>query len=77
MFSASPIHCGMSARVVIVTGASSGLGLQVARDLCQTGHDVILACRSEVKATAAVEAIRMSQPSALVTYMHVSHWRTM
>jgi len=58
-------------RVVIVTGASSGLGLAVSRMFCAGQHDVILACRSEDKATKAIAKIRKRQPDASATYMQV------
>jgi len=58
-------------RVVIVTGASSGLGLAVAKTLCAGKHDVILACRNEQKATRAIAKIRKHQPDANATYMQV------
>ena len=58
-------------RVVIVTGASSGLGLAVAKMLCAGKHDVILACRSEAKANRAITKIRKHHPDANATYMQV------
>lgn len=38
-------------RVCIVTGASSGIGLETAKALYAMGAHVILACRSEDRAT--------------------------
>ena len=61
----------MTGRVIIVTGASSGLGYETARYLCEGGNDVILACRDEEKATRAIEKIKQQNPNALATYMHV------
>jgi len=58
-------------RVVIVTGASSGLGFAVSKMLCAGKHDVILACRSEQKATRAIAKIRKQHPDASATYMQV------
>jgi light-dependent protochlorophyllide reductase len=61
----------MSGRVVIVTGASSGLGYQVAKDLCDAGNDVIMACRNEEKTLAAIAKIKLINPDALATYIHL------
>jgi light-dependent protochlorophyllide reductase len=58
-------------RVVIVTGASSGIGYHVARLLSVAGHDVILACRNEQKANRAVEKIVKEKEDARATYMHL------
>ena len=62
----------MTGRVVIVTGATSGIGLQVARDLCEGGNDVILASRNEDKANQAISKIKEANPNALATFMQVS-----
>ena len=67
----TPKPTAVPPRVVIVTGASSGLGLAVSKMLCAGKHDVILACRSEQKATRALVKIRKHQPDASATYMQV------
>ena len=51
-------------RVAIVTGANSGLGLEVARALAGSGATVLLACRSVANAERAQEAIRQAHPRA-------------
>jgi len=65
----------MTGRVIIVTGASSGLGYETARYLCEGGNDVILACRDEEKTKRAIDKMKQQNPNALATYMHVSHHR--
>jgi NAD(P)-dependent dehydrogenase (short-subunit alcohol dehydrogenase family) len=48
----------MNARAAIVTGASSGIGLAVARMLGQAGHAVTLVARRPEKLEAAYEGLR-------------------
>ena len=46
-----------SGRVLLITGANSGIGLQAARALAEHGAHVVLACRSRPKAEAARDQI--------------------
>lgn len=48
----------MADRAAIVTGASSGIGLAVARMLAQSGHAVTMAARRPEKLAAACEQLR-------------------
>ena len=48
----------MPARAALVTGASSGIGLAIARTLAQEGHGLTVAARRPEKLAAAVEELR-------------------
>ena len=54
----------LSGRIAIVTGASSGIGLETARRLAGKGARVVLACRDEPRARAAIRSIRTEIPGA-------------
>ncbi|MBB4859844.1 NAD(P)-dependent dehydrogenase (short-subunit alcohol dehydrogenase family) [Novosphingobium chloroacetimidivorans] len=48
----------------VVTGANTGLGLEISKTLAMHGARVVLACRNEAKATAAMAVIRNLVPQA-------------
>jgi NAD(P)-dependent dehydrogenase (short-subunit alcohol dehydrogenase family) len=54
-------------RTVIVTGASSGIGLETARVLATKGADVVLACRHPERAVAALERIQEELPTGNIS----------
>jgi protochlorophyllide reductase len=54
---------------VIITGASSGVGLQAARALAQRGWHVVMACRNLEKADKAANAVGIPQGS--YTLLHI------
>jgi protochlorophyllide reductase len=51
-------------RTAIVTGANSGLGLEIATRLAEAGASVTLACRNATRAAAALETVRTFVPDA-------------
>jgi NAD(P)-dependent dehydrogenase (short-subunit alcohol dehydrogenase family) len=55
-----------AARVAVVTGASSGLGLHTAMELARAGALVVLACRDGERGEQALARIRESVPQARV-----------
>jgi len=61
----------LSGRTVLVTGASSGLGLAVARQLAGAGARTLLGCRNAARAQAAAAAIRRAHPGARVEFVHM------
>ncbi|WP_414589070.1 protochlorophyllide reductase [Scytonema sp. PCC 10023] len=54
---------------VVITGASSGVGLYAAKALSQRGWHVVMACRDLAKAQKAAQTVGMSQDS--YTLMHI------
>lgn len=53
-------------KTVIVTGASSGIGAQLSRQLLQAGANVILCARSEDKMKNVVESLQISPDKYLI-----------
>lgn len=58
-------------RTAIVTGANSGLGLIVARELARAGARVILTSRDSNRGARAIETIKAAHPAANVEVAHL------
>ncbi len=56
-------------KTVLVTGANSGLGLEICRVMASKGAQVIMACRNAEKASPALAEIRQLHPGADVKAM--------
>ena len=51
-------------KTVLITGANSGLGLELTRRVSQTGHRVLMACRDAARGEQAVDQIRRQHAEA-------------
>lgn len=58
-----------SGKTIIVTGANTGIGFEAAKVLADKGARVLLACRSQAKAEAAMGAIMQDTPWADLAYL--------
>ncbi|MQB45710.1 oxidoreductase [Rhizobium sp. ICMP 5592] len=58
-----------SGKCFIVTGANTGIGFEVSRVLAARGARVLLACRDQAKAEAAMAAIRQKAPGADLSFL--------
>jgi short-subunit dehydrogenase len=56
----------LQARIVLITGASSGIGLAAAREIGQAGGELLLVARTESKLEEAAEEIRLAGGTAHV-----------
>lgn len=61
----------LSGRVIIVTGANTGIGYQAANLFLKHGAETILACRNGAKAGAAIKTIRRKLPGAKARYLEL------
>jgi NAD(P)-dependent dehydrogenase (short-subunit alcohol dehydrogenase family) len=59
----------MSDKVIVVTGANAGLGLQLSLRLARMGAHVVMACRSLPRAEKAREGVRAEVPGARTTVL--------
>lgn len=53
-----------SARLAVITGANSGLGLVTSRELARAGASIVLACRGAAKGEQAAGGIKRDVPDA-------------
>lgn len=58
-------------KVAVVTGSSSGVGKETARELAAKGFHVVFACRTQQKAEEAMAATAAAVPKAQMTFLHL------
>lgn len=58
-------------RVIIVTGANSGIGFEAARALAQAGATVVMACRDAERTQPALDQIQQAAPKGTAVFMRL------
>jgi NAD(P)-dependent dehydrogenase (short-subunit alcohol dehydrogenase family) len=58
-------------KVAIVTGSSSGIGLEAAAELASKDYHVVYACRNEEKAKLAMDQATKANPNAKTTFLQL------
>ena len=52
----------LTGKLIVITGANSGIGFEASHQLASRGAKIVLACRSEAKAKAAIEELKLKEP---------------
>lgn len=61
----------LTGKVIIVTGANSGIGYEATKEFARKGAQTILACRSVEKAQRALKQIQAEVPNATIEIMQL------
>mgnify|MGYP001791681619 FL=1 len=56
-------------KVIIITGANSGIGLETAKSLCELGHDVVISVRDDDKGRTTTDIIKAGTKDAKISYI--------
>jgi NAD(P)-dependent dehydrogenase (short-subunit alcohol dehydrogenase family) len=58
-------------RTIMITGATSGLGLAMARKLAGSSYELILTCRDDEKGAAVRQSLLAACPDAVIRMVHL------
>ena len=61
----------LSGKIIVITGANSGIGYELTRELARKGAQVILASRNPIKAERAIERIMDEIPTAKLRFIEL------
>lgn len=61
----------LTGKIVVVTGANSGIGYEAVRELARNGAHVVLACRDAARTHEAIEHVRALQPTASLEFLQL------
>ena len=70
-FDPDDLDVDLRGRRCLVTGANSGLGFELARGLAERGAEVVLLCRDEGRAEAAVQRLRTATANAKISQQSI------
>ena len=53
-------------KIALITGANKGIGLEIARQLAQLGHGVLIGARDAQRGESAAKALQLALPAAVL-----------
>jgi len=61
----------LTGKIIVITGANSGIGFETAREIARKGAEVIVASRNPIKAERAIHTIMDEIPGAKLKYIEL------
>ena len=61
----------LSGKIIVITGANSGIGFHAAREFARQGAEVVFACRNQTKAEGAINQIRTEFSDAQLVFIEL------